>query len=240
MATPWERAGISRNQLDRAGRLLRDWMVGGLLVDPEVLAALDTLDAYRAEFTEPLTKVVMGLRSAVATEGAPVVVAQRLKRQPRVVAKLARFPAMELSRMQDIGGCRAILPDPGTVDAVHRRVLRHKSEVVRVDDYNSSPRSSGYRALHMIVRRDGALVEIQLRTPWQQQWATLVEDLDGTLGLTLKDERGPDELLRYLQALAYAQDRVYGGAGLSKVERESLGSSRMRAEAWLRSRGAIR
>ena len=209
-------------------------------MDPDVSAALDLLDSYRAEFTEPLTKVVMGLRSAVGTEGAPVVVAQRLKRQPRVVAKLVRFPNMELSRMQDIGGCRAILPDQRAVDAVHRRVLRHKSDVVRIDDYNTSPRPSGYRALHMIVRRDGALVEIQLRTPWQQQWATFVEDLDGTMGLTLKDERGPDELLRYLQTLAYAQDRVYGGEGLSKAEHESLESSRMMAEAWLRSRGAIR
>ncbi len=51
---------------------------------------MDLLDAYRAEFSEPLTKVVMGLRSALRTERVPVIVAQRLKRQPRIIGKLIR------------------------------------------------------------------------------------------------------------------------------------------------------
>jgi hypothetical protein len=79
-----------------------------------------------------------------------------------------------------------------------------------------------------------------LRTPWQQQWATLVEDIDGALGLALKDEVGPDALLRYLRTLAYAQEHEYGGVGISRVERKDLEAARAGAEAWLRSRGAIK
>jgi putative GTP pyrophosphokinase len=76
----------------------------------------------------------MGLRSAVPTEGAEVVVSERLKRQPRIVVKLARLPNVELTRTQDIGGCRAILDDVATVDAVRRRLERQKSEIVKVND----------------------------------------------------------------------------------------------------------
>lgn len=140
---------------------------------------MELLAAFRAEFNVPLTKVVMGLRSAVGASNAPVIVGQRLKRQPRIIAKLVRFPEMRLTRMQDIGGCRAILPDVGAAAAVRARILRQKSELVDEDDYIATPKASGYRGIHLIVRRDGTLIEIQLRTTWQQAWATLVEDLDG-------------------------------------------------------------
>jgi len=177
MAAPHERLGVSRAQVDRAGNVLRAWMATGLLAGSAEQEASSVLSAYRAQFKDPLRKVVMGLRSAVSTEGAQVVVSERLKRQPRIVGKLARFPHMELTRMQDIGGCRAILDDVATVDAVRRRIERHKSEIVKVDDYNATPRSSGYRALHVIVRREGALIEIQLRTLWRLRLARPLRDV---------------------------------------------------------------
>ena len=40
--------------------------------------------------------------------GTPIV-AQRLKRMPTINDKLKRFPTMNLSRMQDIGGIRAVV-----------------------------------------------------------------------------------------------------------------------------------
>lgn len=59
--------------------------------------------------------------------------------------------------------------------------------------------SSGYRAVHIIVRREGALVEIHLRTVRQQMWADLVEELDKAYRLNLKNEDGPGEALDYLR-----------------------------------------
>jgi ppGpp synthetase/RelA/SpoT-type nucleotidyltranferase len=84
------------------------------------------------------------------------------------------------------------------------------------------------------------LIEIQLRTPWQQEWATLVEDIDGAMRLTLKDESGPDELLRYLRALAYAQWEQHGLGELSRRAHGDLEDAQAGAEVWLRSRGASR
>jgi len=37
------------------------------------------------------------------------LIAQRLKRMPSILSKLKRFQNMELSRMQDLGGCRVVV-----------------------------------------------------------------------------------------------------------------------------------
>ena len=104
MATPHHRIGVSRGQVDRAGIALRDWYDSGLLADDDVERASAVLNAYRSEFKAPLRSVVMGLRSAVKTSGAPIVVAERLKRQPRIIGKLQRFRHMEFDPYA--GHCR--------------------------------------------------------------------------------------------------------------------------------------
>jgi hypothetical protein len=47
MATPHERLGLSRGQIDRAGTVLRRWAATGLPAGPEVFAAGMTLAAFR-------------------------------------------------------------------------------------------------------------------------------------------------------------------------------------------------
>ncbi len=144
----------------------------------------------------------MGMRSFVNSEGAPVIVAQRLKRIPTIVHKLARIPKMQLSRMQDIAGCRAILPSQQHVQAVVRRLRQRGWDVTRFDDYTVSPRSTGYRAVHVVVRRRGRLVEIQLRTPRQQRWGAEVDRAAGQVGVGLKDGTGPPGLAAAFAHLA--------------------------------------
>ena len=237
MATPHERIGLTRAQVDRAGDVLRDWRATRLQSGRTEWDVSAVLSAYRAEFKDPLKKVVMGLRSAVRTEGTEVVVSERLKRQPRIIGKLARFPNMELTRMQDIGGCRAILDDVATVDAVRRRIERQKSEIVKVNDYNATPRSSGYRAVHIVVRREGALIEIQLRTWSQQRWASLVEDLDGVFRLNLKDEQGPVPVLDYLRVYAAGLAELDASNQVSASTATRVSSARTEALRLLREGG---
>lgn len=77
-------------------------------------AAFDLLVAWRTAHATPLRKATMGLRSCVATARcAQIEVSQRLKRTPTIIDKLRREPRMELGRMADIGGCRAVLQDQG-------------------------------------------------------------------------------------------------------------------------------
>lgn len=188
----------SKSEINRCGDLLRshleapdedyDW--------EKVQHAYDVVGEFRSSFQYPLTKVTMGLRQMVQRESEAVVVAQRLKRMDRILGKLRRMPATKLARMEDIAGCRAVLAAPSEVDGVLRRI--HKRwDVVRERDYVQKPKSSGYRANHLIVARDACRVEVQLRTRGQQQWADAVESFASRFDLPLKDEQGPEEVLEF-------------------------------------------
>ena len=64
----------------------------------------------RASHSFPLNALQMNLRNTVAAFGEAALVAQRLKRLSSIEAKLRRSHHMQLARMHDIGGCRAVLP----------------------------------------------------------------------------------------------------------------------------------
>ncbi|MDE2888527.1 MAG: RelA/SpoT domain-containing protein [Gemmatimonadota bacterium] len=61
---------------------------------------------------------------------------------------------MKLSRMQDIGGLRAVLKNLKKVSALveQYRSTRFQHELVSYDDYITKPKSSGYRSVHLVYR----------------------------------------------------------------------------------------
>ena len=162
----------------------------------------------------------MGLQSCIATEGYAIgrdtQITQRLKRRDTVWDKLRREPTMKLSRMQDIGGCRAVLPSLDAIERIQRRFTansqRRNSTGDRVIDYVQHPRDSGYRAVHIHTRYRGRRVEVQLRTPWQHLWARVVEDLTSRTGIDYKSGDGRPELHQLLRTLGdlYATRDVEG------------------------------
>jgi len=175
-----------------------------LYTDEALESAIADAFDYREAFSDPLKKVTVGLRQFVARETTEVIVAQRLKRMPQILSKLQRFPTMRLSQMEDIGGCRAVLSGGASeVAGVVRRIRRNWS-VIDTLDYVREPKPTGYRALHVIVERDGRMIEIQLRSPKQHEWAEAVERAAGRSGYALKDGDGPSELIEYFRQAAYA------------------------------------
>jgi hypothetical protein len=202
-------AGYSRNTINRAGvALRRAWSVGPPDADAAqaVLGAFEALIVFRESFQLPLNKTVMGLRSMVCSEcpelkvpGARVPVAQRLKREVQIVNKLARFDSMDLWTMGDIGGCRTVLPSRQQVDGVLRRIRKNWNVHGRIRDYRDEPAASGYRAVHVMVIRDGRLIEVQLRDPREHEWAVAVERTGSRLGIGLKEGEGPDDLKEYFR-----------------------------------------
>mgnify|MGYP003137010187 CR=1 FL=1 len=192
----------SKTQVDKAGALLRDWFATDRMMGDAESEAIATVWAFRQSFAYPMTKVSANLRYYVGNfnEG-DIVVAQRHKRLPRIIHKLHRQQRMRLSQMQDVGGCRAVVATQQAAYGVLHGIERNW-DVVRVDDYVSEPRPTGYRAIHAIVRRDGCAVEVQLRTDGQQVWADEVERLDGRTPYLLKDGEGPDDALVYTRELA--------------------------------------
>lgn len=145
------------------------------------------------------------------------IVAQRLKRLPTIVDKLRRFEGMQLARMQDIGGIRAILPTLKDVYRLEKEYLSSKftHELVDSDDYIKNPRDKdGYRSLHLIYRYqtsrspgneyNGLLVEVQIRSKLQHAWATAVETMGTLLGQALKSGQGEREWLDFFALVSSA------------------------------------
>lgn len=191
----------SKGQINRAGDTLREWWnaPGG---EPLPEAAAEILLAYRAGFQDPMKKVTVGLRQFVKREqdpAIPITVGQRLKRAPQIVEKLARHPKMSLARMQDIGGCRAILVDHDHVMRVAARIERNWTIKHRKHYTLEEPAPSGYRALHLVVEREGRLIEIQLRTETEHDWAEAVERTAKRVPYNLKAGEGPAVVLQFFR-----------------------------------------
>jgi putative GTP pyrophosphokinase len=218
-------ATFSKRQVDRAGRLILAFQTHPAPTDEvwDHFKLDDVLEAYRAVtwwrslHARPLTKVAANLRYHVAQEGGflddRIDVTQRLKRRTTMVNKLEREPTMEITQMHDIGGVRARLPSIKHVHAVSRR-LRKTWTIHRSRDYVASPKQSGYRALHHIVRRDGYKIEVQLRTVRQDAWANQVEDDGRQTGIGLKFGRGATELHEYYIAMSAAFAHMDAGEPL--------------------------
>jgi putative GTP pyrophosphokinase len=203
----------SKSKVDRAGQLLADRLrlvrEGKAIVgEPpaEVVKAVEIIDWWRTEHAKPLSRVAASLRYYAGAEGKPIV-AQRLKKFPTIAGKLLREPTMKLSRMADIGGVRAVLHDQDAAYRVANR-LRKNWTITKFRDYVAEPKRDGYRALHLINRHRGRLIEVQLRTPLQDGWANLVEADARSVAPSLKFGGGPEELRDYYLALAELCARV--------------------------------
>jgi ppGpp synthetase/RelA/SpoT-type nucleotidyltranferase len=203
----------SKTQVRNAGKTLRKHAQGAVVDAATLEHAYEVVDWWRRCHAYPLMKATMGLRSRVNTAGVAGDISQRLKRRPTIVDKLRREPTMTLDRMQDVGGCRAVLVSVGAVREVQGRWTHgpHRDRVVREYDYIDQPRASGYRGVHLIVQyadRDQTdfNVEVQLRTQLQHEWAYTVEYLGGRRGYDLKSGEGPPEILALLARIAEAME----------------------------------
>jgi len=82
------------------------------------LEAYAVMSNWRASHQFPLNTFKINLRERARSIDEHAFVAQRLKRAPSIIAKLSRFPAMRLTQMQDIGGCRAVVSTLADVQAL--------------------------------------------------------------------------------------------------------------------------
>lgn len=206
----------SKRQVNRAGKLLRDLRAVIQADDTSALSAFDANEIHRAiEVVEwwrtmhsrPLARINANLRYYVRKAKAEPEVTQRLKRFATICHKLERQPTMALTNMEDIGGVRVILPTQKQVLHVCEMLEKADRWTIRrrrfyVEGGDPGPKDDGYRAVHLIVAKDGFYVEIQLRTPWQDVWAQSVEQDTRRLRAGLKFGAGPDDLREYYRLIS--------------------------------------
>ncbi len=172
------------------------------------------LSNWRACHGYPINTFQATLRTKLKKIDRTALVAQRLKRMPSILRKLERFPGMNLARMQDIGGLRAVVSTLPMLKKLHANYLgtRFTHKLVSAYDYVSEPKESGYRSIHLIYKYksasqspyDGLQIELQLRTKLQHAWATAVETAGTFLEHSLKSSEGPNDWLNFFSLVSSA------------------------------------
>jgi ppGpp synthetase/RelA/SpoT-type nucleotidyltranferase len=178
---------ISNTRIDRLGDRIRT----GEVADED----LQLLDEYRLSFSPAYEAVVGTLENALKldTTGRPS------KSTSSILDKLRR-ESLRLRQMQDIAGCRVVVSDAVSQDEVIGRLAKTFEET-SVIDRRKNP-SHGYRAVHVVVRKDAIAVEVQVRTELQHIWAQLSEKLSDTIDPSIKYGGGSDLLKSKLARLS--------------------------------------
>ena len=204
----WKKSEYSKKQINDAGRHVSDSSIS-----PEKrMEYLSIIDNWRAAHAFPMNTFAVNLRRQVSDiPGA--IVAQRLKRLDTIRGKMERFPDMKLHRMQDIGGCRVIVPTVDDVykvkDRLEKSRIRHEAKTPK--DYIKAPNpQTGYRGVHLIYKYksdrntdyNGLSVEIQIRTRLQHMWATAVETVGLFTDNGLKFNQGSQDWLDFFRMIS--------------------------------------
>lgn len=200
--------GGSKSKVNRAGERVRS---GNATEDD-----LAIIDEWRAAHRNVLNTFQAILRTR--TRHRPITVAQRHKRRNTILEKLDRFPKMQLSRMDDVAGCRLIFESIDSLYEFRRLFLKARFRHERRNetdkyDYIQHPKTTGYRGVHDVYSYDvnsetgkdfkGLLVEIQYRTLVQHTWATAVEVVGHVAESQPKFEQGDT---RYHKAMALSSE----------------------------------
>lgn len=192
----------SKNQLIKFGDQLRSESKTKTISSDSLLQLHDLRLSYK--------NVLSNVFNVLSEESKKVrksrVVTYRIKRIESIISKLNRFPNMELGKMVDIAGCRCIVDSVQDIYLI-KELLEKRLEIIKVKDYikDKPDDDDGYAALHLYIKckiDEKKLVEIQLRTKDQHNWATFVEIIDVVYDTKIKEGQRNPELQRFCYLMA--------------------------------------
>lgn len=224
----------SKNDVKRAGKALEGTLLWAPETESDVRKTFRVANSWLASHALPMARMrseLHGQMSSLKTKG---LTAARLKQMHSIRKKLTRIGS-NLRQMQDLGGCRAVVPNiqdaRNLVEAIKQKSTH---DLKREDRYMDEPRDSGYRSQHLIYAfepRDGSevgyqgrLIELQIRSRIQHSWSTAVEAVGMFRKEALKAGEGNSEWLRLFRlmsdefALAEGCDFAKEGQGLRVQE----------------------
>lgn len=236
----WPKPTFSKSQVNKAGKVI---------LDPtsdfsDFLGAFEIIEHWRSCHGYPVNTFQATLRNKLKLVDSDALVSQRLKRMFSILNKLHRFPSMNLSRMQDFGGLRAVVGSLQKLRALEAnyKKSRFQHELVSCKDYVMYPKTSGYRSIHLVYRYNnpkapeynGLFVELQIRTKLQHAWATAVETMGTFLGQALKSSEGEEDWLSYFALCSAAFSHLekspthedYANKSAKSIYRELISKTR--------------
>lgn len=228
---------LSKSKVDKAGLALSK---NKFKDEIDFIELEDVFDEYRKAHLQPLTETTLEIQRLLAGYGGSYYIAQRLKRKPQIVRKLQRL-SVRLTQLQDIGGCRIIVQKNKDVDALFE-YLKSESDkssslnIVRTTDYREKGRDdTGYRALHIMLERDGRSLELQVRSRIQHYWAESIERTSVIYGYHLKEKEGDPEIIEYFKVLSDVFYEIEAGREPSVAHKLSIDSLRNSCETIIKS-----
>jgi len=161
----------------------------------------------RLEWRKVLTNIEIDLDKEFSSRGFELT--SRLKNFRTLREKLRRSN-LKLSSIRDVIGSRLVIPDSleiqdVVVHEVTTKIANGRSKVIDRRVHSNH----GYRAVHIELRRDGTICEIQVRTQLQDSWARTSEAFGELVG------RG----IRYGEVQNYGRFTPVARAVISEIER---------------------
>lgn len=199
---------FSRNQLNKAGKIV--------VANEDVLStaeALTLIDEWRALHQPVLDELAENVAGVLAANKiTPAFSSKRLKRMTSIIDKLKHHPDMGLGGLQDIGGARFAFADIPALMRAYECIEKATIEnftLKTIYNYVGSPKESGYRSIHFVYKYqsldeniDGTLIELQIRTRLQHDWATAVETAELISQSALKASAGDEKWQDYFKLVS--------------------------------------
>jgi ppGpp synthetase/RelA/SpoT-type nucleotidyltranferase len=170
------------------------------------------LQVLRLSYKSPLASVYNAIDKMAHSVDKECICTYRIKRIESIISKLIRFPHMDVQYAADIAGCRCIMATTESANILYKKIEKNIERLPFVikgapNNYIENPKPDGYRSIHLNVQmkdNSSKVVEIQIRSLEQHNWATLVEISDMIFHSKLKEYGNKEcpELYEFHQILS--------------------------------------
>jgi ppGpp synthetase/RelA/SpoT-type nucleotidyltranferase len=188
---------LTKSQINKLGDELRHLDALGSIPEP----LLVRLQEFRSRYDAPLVEAQTRIKNRLGLDTT-----SRLKTVNTIVEKLRREKT-RLAEMQDVAGLRIVLGG-GLVE--QDALVVSLSELfpdAKLIDRRTKP-THGYRAVHLVPLVGGYLVEVQVRTRFQDLWAQAFERVADKAGRGIRYGVVPPEWADQIEALQWASEDV--------------------------------